>query len=73
MPTKVRKFAHAFGATGDGQPPVALESKKRKVGTYGNTLPPGGAKSSKRFAPIRGGRQWTISIAVPGSMLSKYA
>lgn len=71
MPTKVRKFAHAFAAN-DGQLP-ALGAKKPRVGSHSGTLPLGGGKSSsKRFAPVRGGRQWTVSIAVPGSMVSKY-
>ncbi|KAM3507125.1 hypothetical protein MY11210_007281 [Beauveria gryllotalpidicola] len=63
--TKDRKFSHAFAAAGDDQ----LDYKKRKV-AHSGTLPLGGAKTSKRFVPIRGGRQWTISIAVPGSILS---
>ncbi|KAJ4153947.1 hypothetical protein LMH87_010412 [Akanthomyces muscarius] len=71
MPTKVRKFAHAFTAS-DGQLP-ALEAKKPKVGSHSGTLPLASGKSSKRFAPVRGGRQWTISIAVPGSMISNLA
>lgn len=68
--TKVRKLSHAF-PTGDDQL-TALELKKRKV-AHNGTLPLGGGKPTKRFTPIQGGRQWTISIAVPGSILSKYA
>ncbi|KAM3438057.1 hypothetical protein MY4824_003504 [Beauveria thailandica] len=62
---KGRKFSQAFAAAGDDQ----LDCKKRKV-AHSSTLPLGSAKTSKRFVPIRGGRQWTISIAVPGSILS---
>ncbi|KAM3525073.1 hypothetical protein NHJ13051_004213 [Beauveria bassiana] len=65
---KGRKFSHAFAAAGDDQ----LDYKKRKV-AHSSTLPFGSSKTSRRFVPIRGGRQWTISIAVPGSILSKYA
>ncbi|KAJ6780109.1 hypothetical protein PWT90_10423 [Aphanocladium album] len=67
--TKVRKLCAAF-PTGDDQL-TALEFKKRKV-AHSGTLPLGGGKSSKRFTPIQGGRPWTISIAVPGSILNKY-
>ncbi|KAJ3490199.1 hypothetical protein NLG97_g5830 [Lecanicillium saksenae] len=66
---KVRKLCSAL-LNGDDQL-TALEFKKRKV-AHSGTLPLGGGKSSKRFTPIQGGRQWTISIAVPGSVLSKY-
>ncbi|KAM3483817.1 hypothetical protein MY8738_002714 [Beauveria namnaoensis] len=62
---KGRKFSHAFAAAGDDQ----LDYKKRKV-AHSSTLPFGSSKTSRRFVPIRGGRQWTISIAVPGSILS---
>ncbi|KAF1733151.1 putative methyltransferase [Beauveria bassiana] len=62
---KGRKFSHAFAAVGDDQ----LDYKKRKV-AHSSTLPFGSSKTSRRFVPIRGGRQWTISIAVPGSILS---
>ncbi|KGQ08455.1 hypothetical protein BBAD15_g6199 [Beauveria bassiana D1-5] len=62
---KGRKFSHAFAAAGDDQ----VDYKKRKV-AHSSTLPFGSSKTSRRFVPIRGGRQWTISIAVPGSLLS---
>ncbi|EGX93514.1 deoxyribose-phosphate aldolase 2 [Cordyceps militaris CM01] len=64
-----RTFSRAFAATVDDAQ-IPLDSKKRKFGPSEGKLPRiPEAKPTKRFAPIRGGRSWTISVAVPGSIL----
>ncbi|XWW93775.1 hypothetical protein V2A60_001712 [Cordyceps javanica] len=63
-----RSFSHAFLGDGDDEQQPALQFKKRKAAQHG-TVSVAGTRS-KRFAPVRGGRPWTVSVAVPGSILS---
>ncbi|OAA60681.1 deoxyribose-phosphate aldolase 2 [Cordyceps fumosorosea ARSEF 2679] len=68
---KTRSFSEAFAANGSGGlQSAAAELKRRRVAEGGGvTLPLSTGKLAKSFTPTRGGRSWTVSVAIPGSII----
>jgi hypothetical protein len=55
-------------------PPFSVSNmmkKKRKTGHNGNQDTTS-FKPSAQFTPVEGGRDWTVSVAIPTSILTRY-
>ena len=50
---------------------IANCEQKRKFDANGEADGPDTSKPTARFKPIEGGREWTVSVAIPGSILDK--